>query len=411
MSKHFNKLATQEGIGIDPTALSLIVREAEGSVRDGLSLLDQVFSFGEKHITVEDVTEVLGLVNRDVLLQLTTALLRGERAAALNGLAEIFAYGMDIKRFSADLLDCFRNLLLISLDGCSELVDLPEEELQRFIALAQSVSTETIHYKLNLLMRLVEEMRGSGQPRLSLETGFLKIIEAGNVVPVTDLLGRLHLLLDADRSTAASEPKAAAPPAGQKEATQDAYKKKTESPQPEPVIIDHPIAPEAELTEISHKKLELPPQTPATPESALTKAQPTRPLEAHPHEKDIRRDWPEFIGYVKERKTWMAQVLNRADSVKQHDKELHLRYVDPTECSLLRQKEHRNELTEFVLDFFQKELTLRFIVPEAEESGDETGAESPQKKRQQLLNDPLTVMTAEIFSGQVGDVRIGPRSR
>ncbi len=103
--------------------------------------------------------------------------------------------------FSADLLDCFRNLLLISLDGCSELVDLPEEELQRFIDLAQSVSTETIHYKLNLLMRLVEEMRGSGQPRLSLETGFLKIIEAGNVVPVTDLLGRLHLLLDADRST------------------------------------------------------------------------------------------------------------------------------------------------------------------------------------------------------------------
>jgi len=133
---HFNKLADTEDVEIEAKALSLIVREAEGSVRDGLSLLDQVFSFGEKKISVQDVTEVLGLVNRDILWQLSEALLTGDRTTALKSLEDIFAFGMDIKRFSADLLECFRTLLLTRIEGCNELLDLPAEELQRCRELA-----------------------------------------------------------------------------------------------------------------------------------------------------------------------------------------------------------------------------------------------------------------------------------
>lgn len=107
----------------------------------------------------------------------------------------------------------------------------------------------------------------------------------------------------------------------------------------------------------------------------------------------------------------MAQLLNRSDSVKEVGKELHIHYNDPTECSLLRQRENKTELTEFVLDFFQKDLTVQFILPDEESNGDETNGESPREKRNKLMNDPLTIMTAEIFNGEIGDVRIGPRSR
>ncbi len=192
---HFQKLAAMEGFEIEPAALSLIVREAAGSVRDGLSLLDQMFSFGEKKITGSDVVEVLGLVSREVLLRLTRGLLEGDRPAVLTALAEIFDFGLDLKRFIEDLMASFRILLLCKIDGCTGLIDLPTEELTELQNLAAGYSRETLHLKLALLMAMAEELRFASQPRLTLETSLLKIIEADNVVPVATLLGHLNEIL------------------------------------------------------------------------------------------------------------------------------------------------------------------------------------------------------------------------
>ncbi len=442
LTEHFRKLAESESITLDPPALSLIVREAGGSVRDGLSLLDQVFSFGEKHITTQDVIEVLGLVDRDILLQLTDALLRGDRAGALTSLENIFAFGMDIRRFSTDLLDCFRTLLLTRIDGCNELIDLPQEELKSFTELAAGFTAETIHQKLTLLMRMVEDVRYSSQPRLALETGFLKIIEAGNVVPVTQVLGKLEQLLAAAgapdsppqpatvtrQSTPPVRPQsqAYAQPQPAKDQPIEPVKKKVAPPaRPEPLGHDEmPPVPE-EPPGLGSMQMHPAPAptvektTPVTSNSSGP-AQPHAPaadsagqrsgVEVRPHEKDIRKYWPDFIAYVKDRIVWMAQDLHRS-RVKEIGSELQLHYNDPAECSLLRQKENKNQLTEFVLDFFQKELTVKFVLPKIEDNHQEDAGESPHHKRQQLANDPLTTMTAEIFHGQVGDIRIGPRSR
>jgi len=433
LGEHFEKLAMQEGVEIEPKALSLIVREAEGSVRDGLSLLDQVFSFGEKKISVRDVTEVLGLVNRDILWQLSEALLTGDRTTALKSLEDIFAFGMDIKRFSSDLLECFRTLLLTRIEGCSELLDIPAEELQRCREMAARFSPETIHQKLNLLMRMVEDIRYSSQPRLALETGFLKIIEAGNIVAVTDLLGKLQELLGPDRQAPASRPAVAvAQPASAAPATlpkaaeppQQVKKKITADLPPEPPDYGEIPLPEEDSGNNTPGNSSAvtagnPSQTVAvTPKPAVESPRPVQgppepagAPEVRAHAKDIRKHWPEFIAYVKDRIIWMAQDLNRA-RVKELDGELQLHYDDPAECSLLRRKENKTQLTEFVLDFFQKELKVHFILPKAEDNPDEkNGVDSPQQKRQQLAHDPLTIMTAEIFHGQIGDIRIGPRSR
>ena len=196
LGAHFKKLAEAEGVAIDQAALDLIVRESEGSVRDGLSLLDQVFSYGEKEIAVDDVIEVLGLVSRDIILGITTALLEKNPGAALQALDETFSFGVDLKRFSGDLLSAFRTLILCKIDGCQELIDIPPQELAEFKKLAEQFSPDTIHMKLNLLMQGVEEMRYSSQPRLALESTFLKIIQADDVVPISTLLGKLDSLLE-----------------------------------------------------------------------------------------------------------------------------------------------------------------------------------------------------------------------
>ncbi|MGI9570717.1 MAG: DNA polymerase III subunit gamma/tau, partial [Desulfobulbia bacterium] len=128
LSHHFAKLAQTEEVEIENTALSLIVREADGSVRDGLSLLDQVLSYGESPIDEKDVVEVLGLVRRELVLGITEALLTGDRSKALTLLAEAFDFGMDVKRFITDLLECFRSLLLINIGGCDQLMQQSDDD-------------------------------------------------------------------------------------------------------------------------------------------------------------------------------------------------------------------------------------------------------------------------------------------
>ena len=417
---HFYKLTIAEGYDIDKAALSLIVREAAGSVRDGLSLLDQMFSFGEKKITTNDVIEVLGLVNREVLLRLTKGLLDGTIREVLLALDEIFGYGMDIKRFIEDLMGCFRTLLLCRIDGCSELIDLPAEELDEFQKMAAGYSSETLHMKLALLMDTAEDLRHAMQPRLTLETAFLKIIEAGSVVPLTTLLGHLDETL---KSLPVCHPSTVSLPPREYDAKVATAPQPVQQPTVPPPTEPTPPAPDpappntASITTPHGQPSEPEPKT--SPEAS--RAQETegsdpdkalRPIEIRSHEKDVRKDWLEFIQYVKERKVWMAQDLQRADNIKQDvDDELQLTYNDAANCSVLRQKENRQLLTEFALDFFQKQLKVRFVIPATEDPAENNGIESPNRKRAQLANDPLVIMAAEIFNGQVGDIRIGPHSR
>ncbi len=412
---HFQKLAMAEGYEIEPAALSLIVREAGGSVRDGLSLLDQMFSFGEQKITVRDVVEVLGLVSREVLMRLTRGLLDGTMKEVLLALDEIFGYGMDIKRFMEDLMGNFRNLLLCRIEGCGDLINLPAEDLAEFRKLATEVSSETLHLKLALLMQTADDLRHAVQPRLTLETAFLKIIEAGNVVPLSDLLGHLAEIM---KTLPVCHPSTVSLPERQQASKETAPRPQppqTEtSPPPQPPPTSRPEPRAAEYAAPPPEPaVERPPSAPAPPETeAGTEADhEAQPVKIKPHEKDLRRDWLEFINYVKVNKMWMAQDLQRADQIK-HDVEgeLHLVYHDPANCLMLRQKENRQLLTEFALDFFQKQLKIRFIIPAAEDQTEANG-ESPNRKRAQLAGDPLVVMAAEIFNGEVGDIRIGPHSR
>ena len=419
--EHFQKLAVMEGFEIEAAALSLIVREAGGSVRDGLSLLDQMFSFGENRITSKDVVEVLGLVSREVLMRLTKGLLEGSLPEVLTSLAEILSFGLDIKRFVEDLMANFRTLMLCKIDGCAGLIDLPAEELTELQTLAAAYTRETLHLKLALLMAMAEDLRFAAQPRLTLETSFLKIIEADNVVPVATLLGHLSEILSSLPTcppTPLILPGETPSVTGKKDETVAAVPPSASNrPLPPPPSSIAPVPPEkpkeSAVAEVVVEE-DLVAATIFTPDFITdeTPVAEMKPVKSHPHEKDVRKDWLEFIHYVKERKVWMAQDLQRADGVK-HDGagELQLTFSDAANCSLLRQNENRQILTEFVLDFFQKTLKVRFIIPSADDPAETNGTESPNRKRAQLANDPLVIMAAEIFNGEVGDIRIGPHSR
>ena len=386
LSGHFHKLAEMEGVELSKTALSLVVREADGSVRDGLSLLDQVLSYGESPIDDNDVVEVLGLVKREIVLGIAEALLTGDRSKALTMLADGFDFGMDVKRFITDLLECYRTLLLIKIGNCEQLLQQSDEDTEQLRTLAQAHPLESIHHKLNLLMQTADDLRFSFQPRLTLETSFLSIVSAGDVVGVDTLLGKLSTALESlpDQSAVArpalsDTPKSESVP----------QEKKNEAVITEEPRGSSPLESTFTLEPANHpEEAEAPPEEPDQPR------------------RDVRKDWLEFIAFLKNEKEWMAQSLQQTVSVKEDNKELLLEFDDPNDCFVLRSKENRQILTEYVLDFFQQELSVRIISPDNSNGSGVQNSDEPKRRRQQLANHQVVRMAEEVFNGRVGDIRI-----
>ena len=107
----------------------------------------------------------------------------------------------------------------------------------------------------------------------------------------------------------------------------------------------------------------------------------------------------------------MSQNLQQAGKISTKNNELQIEFVDESDCTLLRAVENRKVLTEYVLDFFQKEYVIHFVTPAETDDPGMKASEGPKKQRQKLATHPLVMMTEEIFGGQVGDIRIGSKSR
>ncbi|MCF6185887.1 MAG: DNA polymerase III subunit gamma/tau [Desulfobulbaceae bacterium] len=422
LAAHFTRLAGSEGVTVEPAAIDLIVREASGSVRDGLSLLDQVFSYCGEEVKADEVAEVLGLVSHQVIGDLSMALLAGDIAQAMELLVQVYAYGMNIKRFSNELLSWFRSLILCSLSKNPEkYLDLPEEDLTRLSAIASEYTLQTLSSMFKVLLEGLEKANYSSQPRLAIEMAFIQAVQVGDVQPVTKLLSRLDDVLagvplselvqdpagSCEKKTAAPAP-AQEIPAKQQPAGAEGRQEEPPAPAAAPVTMPEPSpapieqAPEKE----EQPTLQQPPPAPDVDSGEQSPAAPTA------EQRNIRQHWPEFIEYVRDRKPWMAAALQRSSAVELKGEQLVIQYEDSIDCNLLKNREHITPLTEFALDFFQQTFTISFQVPETGSCEvDPNGAVSPKEERKALARDPLVLTALEVFNGQVGDIRVGPRFR
>ncbi len=419
LTTHFQKIVEHEGKTIDTEGLALIVREAEGSVRDGLSLLDQIFAFGDDHISSEDIIQVLGLTDRTILLQISKALLTGDRSLALQTLNAAFEYGMDFKRFTGDLLECLRTMLLVKIGNLNDLIDLPANEVELLSETVADIDTEAIHLKLTLLIEAVEHIRNSSQPRLSLETAFLKIIEAGNVTAIPTLITKLDNLLSTLPDAQATDEK---PSVAKIRSASEDHAKIQQSPPSKTVpsgehsgtnAIDRPsediqsqLADKVQEKNADHilQQAETPvsggddtfEQCPSSCQNDYGKTK-----SSDKKNPDISADWQSFLEYVKAEKIILANDLKLADTIELQDMELLLHYTDPEHCTLLNSYDNLKLLQQFILDFFKKDLKVRLVVPE--KTLEEKEERDSLKKK--LAHHPLVEMATEIFNGQVGDIR------
>jgi DNA polymerase-3 subunit gamma/tau len=179
-----------EEIAVGDESLQLIARDAEGSMRDAQSKLDQVVAFTGKTVGAEDVATVLGLVGRDLLLDTLQAVADEDAAAAFALAARAVEMGYDLRAVVRELSRVVRDLLVLSVDptriGDPEIAG--EGEREHLKALTARFSREDLLRAFDLLTRAEAEVRTAAQPRYHLEMALLRWIHLRKLVSIEDLI-------------------------------------------------------------------------------------------------------------------------------------------------------------------------------------------------------------------------------
>jgi len=221
LTAQFRRLLDREGVAAEDEALAMVARAADGSVRDGLSLLDQAIALGDGTVTAAQVKEMLGLADRGRIYDLYDAVLGGQAAEALTILGDLYDAGADPAVVLQDLLEVTHTLTRLQVVGDSEATaGLPETERTRGRDMARALRPATLARNWQMLLKGLSETQHAPQPRQAAEMVLLRLIYAVEAPPPADLLKKLRAQTSegkAPTGPGAGNPAADAPSADSRE--------------------------------------------------------------------------------------------------------------------------------------------------------------------------------------------------
>jgi len=263
----------QESWTVEPEALHLLARSANGGLRDALSLLDQAASYAGPNITGQHVRDILGGIDLDLLLRYSDVVVRKDANGLFQLIEQIISEGKDVPQMVAELVLHWRNLLRVAIGGAEVLVELAPDQRAQLAQQAKQLDQSTIMRAITLLCEAENELRWNTQQRLLLELYSLRIMsdEAPAVV------------------AAPAQPTAAPRPAPRQEVrAPEPAPQRAAAPEPRP-------APPAAPT----------PQPPVAREPAPTPVAPPPAAPAAPADENawtlprVKKSWPQFVEWMR----------------------------------------------------------------------------------------------------------------
>jgi DNA polymerase-3 subunit gamma/tau len=363
------QIAEAEKLRIAEGALLLIAREADGSMRDAQSLLEQVLSYaspvaGEEqaHQEIDErlLEDILGITQRKVLYDLSAAVIQGNASQCMELVAQIAAQGLDMPRLSRDLVEHFRNLLVAALisspeaekKGASQalatqLLDLPESEIDDLRQQAQSLTVDTLMDYFSLMAAADEGLARSTYPRFALETALVRLATLPKLLPVVELLERLERLEGKLGENATSRP--------------------------QPPSEDSKKSPGAVAGAGS---------VPATAQA-----------------QNKNETWKNFVAFVMKDKKFLGSYLENVQPLEVSSNQLKIGVGDRRYLGYLQDVENLNTLKDFARRFFSSDIAVTVAALTAAATEAESGAVTARRA------DPLSDMTEEVVRVLGGSIK------
>lgn len=367
---HLAKICEKEGVEISHDSLRRIAIAAEGSLRDSQSLLDQILSYAGDRVADEDVNMVLGSLDRDKLMQILSACVDSDPGTALRMLGEMIDNGADPVRIALDLLEIVRSvMILLEVADSTDLVDLPEGELEVLKSLAERADPAALRIQFAILARGQERMRRSSQQRLHLELALVHMARSEEIVPVGN-----------------------APSGNEGSSSNRPTRKRTPSPPP--------VSPE---------------------ESSALPAEPQTPLEvstppAFAGIETPRETWEQLVEFINGKAPSLGSMLEHLIPVNVAGEELVIGgRKGEIYLEVLQERDRISELQVLLQEFFNREVRVKFVEMEVEERArNHNVVEKRQQKESDLARKikketrehPMVKEAMEVFKGELISVKV-----
>jgi DNA polymerase-3 subunit gamma/tau len=376
------KILAEEKAEIELEGIQAIAREAAGSMRDALSLTDQVLAFGGEKISAEQVYQALGLAQSGLFSEVIQQVIDNRPDQLMQLVEKLFDEGHDLKRFLEGLLWHVRHLILYrSLEDPDSLVGVLEEERNRLREQAQQAESLRWHQVFDVLSRALDELGRSPYPRLVVETALLRLSAIEPLVAVDDLVQQVQQL--ASRLESGEK---ISPGGGSSSSGSGSGSRKREK-----------------YVEAFQKRI--PPQQKAEPKAPAKKSSPV--------DSRFPKGWQELVAFVSKKKPSIGSVLNHARPLDVTPELVKISLI-PNSFFADQMKNDRNkkDLQKICRDFFHAETKLIIettseeAVPTLSEAREEERRQTEDTIKQDSLSHPSVQEAIRVFGAEVEQVRI-----
>jgi DNA polymerase-3 subunit gamma/tau len=302
LGEYLAKLCEAEGIAVEPAVLPLVVRAGAGSVRDSLSVLDQLLAGADEHgVSYQQASALLGYTPDSLLDEFVDAFAAGDAGGAFSCVDKVIEVGQDPRRFAEDLLRRFRDLVIIAAlpDALSSgLVDVALDQAERLTSQAAALGPGELTRAAEVIAAGLTEMRGTTAPRLHLELMCARVLLPGADVDERGIHARLDRLERRIGMTSPADGLPASSEASAPSATPEHSESQTrEVTEPSPPSVDVPTASPLERAPVTARGVGPDREQSARPDLSVT---------------DVRRLWPEVLEEVKGKRrfTWILLSQN-----------------------------------------------------------------------------------------------------
>jgi DNA polymerase-3 subunit gamma/tau len=374
ISSQLAAICSQEGVSISSKSLGILAREAGGSMRDALSLLDQVISSSAGHLEENDLLDLAGALDQTVFADISNAVLKADVSALLETIQVIFERGYDLKKSYTDLLQYFRNLLVAKVSAAPhKLLDLPDADIQQLVEQARQYSAADLHQVLELLFKEDLSMRRSTQPKLAFEMALLRVLQVKPVLPIDVLIEKLDRL----RSEIPSSTGKTAASAGENKAARKASGSQT-----------YPLGRQ-------------------TGAGQGVEAAPASENDVNAVQIDLDATWLRLINLLAEKNPSLAAYLSKCRLKHLSDEVMEIEVPDNgLTLNLIQRKKNEVLLKEIARQFFRQDKLIRFSIQTGSPNNGSQKKSQQNQLKQMALNNPLVADAIDIFNGRLVEVKI-----
>ena len=390
---HMAGICRKEGIDINEDGLSLVAREADGSVRDALSLLDHIMACAVEDIDTQAILDVLGGIDRRDLFAISEAVLKGDTGAVLALIDSCYRRGQHMTKLFNEIVAHFRNLLVVKMGGGADaLADIPKHEHQAIQEQTADIAATYLNQILDILFREETAIKYSSQPKLALEMAFLRILQIKPALSMDALIEKLdqlrHEFYKGGAAVDTSEPAAT---------------RKTPEDQETPPVSNH----QARLS------TETPDNSAAEGEFSVAETISESPAEADapapgPAPETPEEHWQCILKTISDKQPSLAACLieSRLKSIGENQIEIEMP-ANQFHMNWVSRDKNRQVLEKICARHFKKEMAV-CILSQQQQSPDtsKTDKKEAHRLKQEALNHPMVEAAMKLFQGQIVDVKI-----